>query len=154
MSNTMGVFVPVSPDGPAMRRRRGELPPPRQPRLNEFRVAKFAHRLFNEKAEEEWRNLAAADWRAFVNRRFKLTDDQRGALAAMDEAVVARIAEAVRQLLESGGEASIVLPEGRNGGQLVFEATGRKKRPVLECSFDANCRNWKCEGAAKRRSSS
>src|SRR6185436_8733013 len=95
-----GVFVPVSPGGPNMRRRRGELPPPRQPRLNAFRVAKFAHRLFNEKAEEEWRNLAAADWRAFVNRRFKLTDDQRGALAAMDEAVVARIAEAVRQLLE------------------------------------------------------
>jgi hypothetical protein len=133
-----------------MRRRRGELPPPRRPGLNAYRLAKFAGRIFNERSEPEWREVAREDWRAFIDRRFKLTDAERDALAAIDEEVVAQIAETVRELIRSGGELEVTLPEGRKGGELVFSrgaGTARRRAAsavVLRCSFDANCRNWKC----------
>lgn len=163
MNDRMVVAVPVSPDGPAMRRRRGQPPPPRRPRLDAYRLAKFAGRIFNERSEPEWREVAREDWRAFVERRFKLTDPERDALAAIDQEVVAQIAETVRELIRTGGELEATLPEGRKGGELVFSrartsarargARGSARRsraapvPVLRCTFDANCRNWKCRAA-------
>ena len=144
-----------------MRRRRGELPPPRRPRLNSYRLSKFANRIFNDKSETEWRDLIAEDWRQFMERRFSLSDAERAALAALDEETVESIANAARQLLESGGEVQATLPEGKRPGQLVLGAAkGRKMAaaaapggggptsgltiPIIKCTFDANCRNWKC----------
>jgi hypothetical protein len=163
MTDRMIVTIPASPDGPAMRRRRGELPPPRRPRLDAHRLEKFAGRLFNERSEPEWRQLAAEDWRAFLERRFVLTDAERDALAAIDDGTVAQIAETVRELVKAGGELAAALPEGRGErGEIVFsraDGRGRSGRskpatrrpsgrsisiPILKCSFDANCRNWKC----------
>lgn len=165
MTDRMILAIPVSPDGPAMRRRRGELPPPRRPRLNAYRLDKFAGRIFNDRSEPEWRELAAEDWRAFLNQRFVLTDAERDALAAIDEETAAQIAETVRELVKTGGELAAALPEGRRKrGEIIFSRvdpssrSGRSKGaarkpsgagsritvPILKCSFDANCRNWKC----------
>ena len=163
MTDPIVVVIPASPDGPAMRRRRGELPPPRQPRLNSYRLAKFANRLFNDKSEAEWRELLAGDWRQFMQRRFRLSDEQHAALSALDADTVASIADAARQLLESGGEVQATLPDGKRGGQLVLAEAGKERKraataaaapgggtttgftiPIIKCTFDANCRNWKC----------
>jgi hypothetical protein len=144
-----------------MRRWRGEFPPPRRPRLNGYRLAKFADRIFNDPSEAEWRELAGGDWRSFVHRRFVLTDGQREALDAVDDDSVARIAETVRQLIKNGGQLQVTLPEAGKGGEIVFsridedrnqKAAGAQEAsqarritiPVMKCSFDANCRNWKC----------
>jgi len=162
MTDPILLVIPASAEGPAMRRRRGELPPPRRPRLNSYRLSKFANRLFNDKSETEWRDLIAEDWRQFMERRFRLSDAERAALAALDEETVESIANAARELLETGGELQATLPEGKRAGQLVFAgpAKGRKVTaaaaaapggpttgftiPIIKCTFDANCRHWKC----------
>jgi len=127
-------------------------------------LAKFADRVFNDRSESDLRDLAAEDWRAFLDRRFLLTDAERAALAAVDGEVAAHIAETVRELIKSGGALEVTLPEARKGGEVVFsrvdsysrarkskggarQASVRARRitvTILKCSFDANCRNWKC----------
>lgn len=159
--NTIVIALTPSPDGPTLRRRRGELPPARRPRVNAYRLAKFAQRVFNDRHETEWRDLADNDWRDFMVRRFTLSDAERATLDQLDPAIVEHIASAVRALITSGGALEATLPEGKSGGRLVFlgpkaaartkaAAGSRKPRelrftiPIMDCSFDANCRNWRC----------
>lgn len=157
----MYIVNALSPDGPAMRRRRGDLPPPRRPRVNAYRLAKFAHRVFNDREAGEWRDMATRDWRDFMERRFTLSEAERATLASLDDAIVEHIAQAVRQLAASGGALHITLPEGKSGGRVAFlgptttskrRTTARKSGsqdlrftvPIVDCSFDAHCRNWRC----------
>lgn len=160
MTDGLVVTIPVSPDGPAMRRRRGQLPPPRRPRLSAYRLAKFADRTFNDRSEQEARDLATADWRGFLEQRFSLSDAEQRALRELPPEVVDEIANAVRALTKSGGAIAVALPEGRKGGEITFfgpEASPRRRAaarpsgdssrytiPIVKCSFDANCRNWRC----------
>jgi len=134
------------------RRRRREPPPPRRPSLNTFRLVKFARRLFNERGEPHWRELGAHDWRAFVLQRFRLTLAQKETLATLPDDVVTEIAGAVRRLVEGGGLLEAQLPDDRKSGRLQFSESrlvgdlpdARMMVPILDCTFDADCRNWRC----------
>ena len=169
MNRPIVVTLPASPDGPAARRRRGDLPPPRQPRVNAFRLQKFAGRVFNEPDETEWRELASKDWREFLNRRFALTDTEKATLDTLDAESTSLIAKGIQQLIKSGGALTIALPEHGKSGELTLLGPGadsqlRSKKkavapsasgragastnfniPIVHCSFDANCRNWRCK---------
>ena len=144
---------------PSERRRRGTPAPPRRPRVTSYRLSKFAGRVFNETTESEWRELAAKDWREFMRKRFRLSDAQREAIESIDEEASSSIAATVQELIKTGGAMDIVLPEGRKGGEVTFSgpdggkggggtralARGRSfSIKILKCTFDANCRNWKC----------
>jgi hypothetical protein len=149
MSDGMISIVPVSPDGPAMRRRQGKPPPTRRPRLDAYRLGKFARRVFNDPSLAAPRAMVVEDWRAYVRHQFRLSAAQDAALAAVDREVAAAIARTVRRLVEGGGELSATFPHEGQGGQVVFTGYGdgktrgdRPKATALTCTFDAECRNW------------
>ncbi len=178
MSSWPIVTIPVGDDGPAMRRRRKEPPPPRRPRIDEYRLAKFADRLFNERSRDEreqdreLRDLAERDWRTYIDARFRLSEAERETLASLPDEVVDHIADAVHTAMSRGGALSVRLPRGKEGGEIVIfgpapgeRASKRTKKasvtartagsstspgsagfkiPILKCTFDANCRNWRC----------
>jgi len=169
MNRAIIVTLPAAPHGPAARRRRGELPPPRRPRVNEYRLQKFSGRVFNEPDQTEWRDLAAKDWREFLDRRFTLSEAQKATLDALDEESTAIIAKGVQQLIQTGGALEITLPEGGKPGKLTLLGPAAQDKPrskakavarttgsggagtstsftipIVHCSFDANCRHWRC----------
>jgi hypothetical protein len=149
MSDPVVLTLTPAPGGPTLRRARGEPPPMRRPRLDAYRLAKFAWYVLNDPALTEPRTRLVDDWRAYVRWQFRLTPAQDAALQAVGPEAAAAIARTVRRLVETGGELAARLPGDGSGGELVFTAYGdakargaKAKSTALTCTFDANCRNW------------
>lgn len=125
-----------------------------KPGLTPNRVNQLIRPLLGQKGDRRAARLSK-DWRAFVASEFSLSKTQMDNLRSIPATEVNKVQRALREAVERGGEFSLTLgSEGaRKGaaGQLTVmgggaAATARRFTiPLVKCTFDANCRNWKCK---------
>ena len=127
-----------------------------KPALTANRVNQLIRPLLGQKRERSAARLSK-DWRAFIAGEFSLSKTQLDNLRSIPPAEVDKVQQALRETIEGGGEFSLTLgsDSARKGatGELIImrgpaSASASARRftiPLVKCTFDANCRNWKCK---------
>ena len=125
-----------------------------KPALTANRVNQLIRPLLGQKSDRRAAKLGK-DWRAFIAGELSLSKTQLDNLRSIPPAEVDKVQQALREAIDGGGEFSLTLGSEsvRKGaaGELVItrgaaSASARSFTiPLVKCTFDANCRNWKCK---------
>lgn len=129
---------------------------PHKPGLTGVRVKELARVVLDKRSKDPRRELLRKDWRALVHQEFHLSGTQEENLRKIPTPEVERIQAAIHQAMDKGGEIDLELPsESASGsGSLTIRGPSgepspmlRFEIPIIKCSFDAYCSNWRCNTA-------
>jgi hypothetical protein len=125
-----------------------------KPGFTADRVNQLIRPLLGQKGDRRAARLSK-DWRAFVASQLSMTKTQLDNLRSIPPTEVDKVQRALREAIERGGDFSLTLGSESSrkgaGGQLIVmgggaAATARNFTiPLVKCTFDANCRHWKCK---------
>lgn len=125
-----------------------------KPALTGNRVNQLIRPLLGQKGDRRAARLSK-DWRAFITSELSLSKTRLDNLRSIPAAEVDKVQRALREAIERGGEFSLTLGsesarKGAAGQLIVMRGTAAASVrsftiPLVKCTFDANCRNWKCK---------
>jgi hypothetical protein len=127
-----------------------------KPSLTSSNVNQLIRPLLGQKGPAGRAAKLGKDWRAFIASELSLSKAQTDNLQNIPAEEVEKVQRALREAIKHGGEFSLSLgsESARKGaaGELTIKgaaAAGKTARsftiPLVKCTFDANCRNWKCK---------
>ena len=131
--------------------------PSAKPSLTSNNVNQLIRPLLGQKGPAGRAAKLGKDWRAFIASELSLSKTQTDNLQNIPAEEVEKVQRAFREAIKHGGEFSLSLgsESARKGaaGELTIKgaaaAAGKTARsftiPLVKCTFDANCRNWKCK---------
>ena len=129
--------------------------PSAKPALTSNNVNQLMRPLLGQKGPDRRAAKLGKDWRAFIASELSLSKTQTDNLQNIPPEEAEKVQRALREAIKHGGEFSLSLgsESARKGaaGELTIRgaAAGKTARsftiPLVKCTFDANCRNWKCK---------
>ena len=97
------------------------------------------------------------DWRQLVLDEFAVTAEQRASLADIPPDDARKLQDAVALVVDQGGTIRLERESERSPGRLIVapepagSATAELSVGVFHCTYDANCRNWRCGWGPTRK---
>lgn len=132
-----------------------------KPRLTGASATLLFKTVLNREQPDSRAKKLKKDWKAFFESEFHLSEMQRTHLQDISAEEGEKIRRGFSEAADKGGDVRLTLASdargrrsaGEPGGSLTISssaaspsATARRfKVPLLHCTFDANCRNWKCK---------
>jgi hypothetical protein len=98
-----------------------------------------------------------ADWRQLVLDEFTVTAEQRASLADIPPDDARELQDAVSLVVDQGGTIRLERESERSPGRLVVApgpagpVTAELSVGIFHCTYDANCRNWRCGWGPARK---
>ena len=97
------------------------------------------------------------DWRQLLLDEFAVTAEQRASLADIPPDDARELQNAVALVVDQGGTIRLERESERSPGRLIVapepadSATAELSVGVFHCTYDANCRNWRCGWGPTRK---
>lgn len=121
-----------------------------KPALTAGSLNRLIRPLLGQEKPDARATKLSRNWRALIAGELSISVIQAENLRSIPADEVAKVQRAFKHVVTHGGEFKAKLGEGKSEGSLIINMTGTGatlrtfKITILTCTFDANCRNWRC----------